>query len=142
MVARVLFQLGSLLFMALGVAHVILMVRDRTRPRYLVPVDDQVRDGMNRTALRLTRQTTMWKAWLGFNLSHALGLVIFGLTSFLIAVYHLDLILNLQPLLFLVITVAAIYLFLAIRFWFFGPAVGSAIGLALFVASAVVAWTR
>lgn len=97
---------------------------------------------MNRTALRLTRQTTMWKAWLGFNLSHALGLVIFGLTSFLIAVYHLDLILNLQPLLFLVITVAAIYLFLAIRFWFFGPAVGSAIGLALFVASAVVAWTR
>ena len=84
----------------------------------------------------------MWKAWLGFNVSHALGLVVFGLSSFLIAVYDFDLLLKLQPLLFLVITVAAIYLLLAIRFWFFGPVVGSAIGLALFVASAVVAWIR
>lgn len=142
MVARVLFQLGSLVFLAMGVAHVILMVGDRTRPRYLVPVDDHVRDGMNRTALRLTRQSTMWKAWLGFNLSHSLGLVVFGLTSFLIAVYDFSLLLKLQPVLFLVITVAAIYVFLAIRFWFFGPVVGSAIGLALFVASAALAWTR
>lgn len=27
----------------------------------------------------LTRQTTMWKAWIGFNASHALGAILFGL---------------------------------------------------------------
>ena len=74
MVARLLFQLRTLLFMALGVAHVTLMARDRARPRHLVPVDDHVQEVMNRTALRLSHQTTMWKAWLDFNLSHGLGL--------------------------------------------------------------------
>ena len=142
MVARLLFQLGTLLFMALGVAHVTLMARDRARPRHLVPVDDHVQEVMNRTALRLSHQTTMWKAWLGFNLSHGLGLMFFGLASFLIAAHDFELILKLRPLLLVVIITAVIYLLLAIRFWFRGPVVGSAIGLVFFVASALVAWTR
>ena len=118
-----------------------LMARDRARPQHLVPVDDHVQEVMNRTALRLSHQTTMWKAWLGFNLSHGLGLMFFGLASFLIAAHDFDLILKLRPLLLVVIVTAAIYLLLAIRFWFRGPVVGSAIGLVFFVASALVAWT-
>jgi hypothetical protein len=37
---------------------------------------------MTRSGLRLTRRTDMWRAWVGFNLSHGLGVVVFALFVF------------------------------------------------------------
>lgn len=97
---------------------------------------------MVRTTLKLTGRATVWKAWLGFNFSHALGLVFFGVVLLLIAVYDFELVLRLQPLLFLAIVVAAAYVLLAIRYWFAGPALGAAVGLICFLLTALIAWTR
>lgn len=42
------------------------------------PFDASVEEGMKRTNPLLTRQTTMWKAWMGFNGSHSTGAMFFG----------------------------------------------------------------
>jgi len=33
---------------------------------------------MENALLVLTRETTIWKAWIGFNASHSLGIILFG----------------------------------------------------------------
>jgi hypothetical protein len=82
---------------------------------------------MASTSVRLSRgRTNMWDAWLGFNLSHGLGAVIFGLVCVGGGVFARNLALPKMTLL-LPVLVGAIYLLLAIRFWFLVPAIGIAI---------------
>jgi hypothetical protein len=57
-----------------GLVHVLYTFRGRR----LFPRDDALRARMHDVAPVITRETTMWKAWLGFNASHGLGLVLFG----------------------------------------------------------------
>ena len=57
-----------------GALHALFTFRG---PR-LFPRDDALRARMHEVAPVITRETTMWKAWLGFNASHGLGLVLFG----------------------------------------------------------------
>ena len=73
------------------------------------------------SALVLTRETTVWKAWIGFNASHNLGAMLFGI------VYgHLALV---QPIAlagspFLLVVGAVVLLaygWLARRYWFSVP---------------------
>lgn len=59
----------------------------------------------------------MWNAWIGFNLSHSLGAVLFGVLCITAAL----------PVWILVL-IAAIYEVLALKFWFRVPAI--AIGIA------------
>jgi hypothetical protein len=142
MTTQLLFLVGTLPFISLGVAHLVLTARDEFRPRHLAPRDAHVQELMVRTTLKLTGRTTVWKAWLGFNFSHALGLVFFGVVLLLIAVYDFELVLRLQPLLLLAIVVAAVHVLLAIRYWFAVPALGAAVGLICFLLAALIAWTR
>ncbi len=142
MTAQLLFVFGTLTFIVLGGVHLVLIVRDALRPRHLAPRDEQVQKLMARTTLKLTDRTTVWKAWLGFNFSHALGLVVFGVILLLIVVYDFELMLRLQPLLLLTIVVAAFYVLLAIRYWFAGPALGATVGLVCFLLAALIARTR
>jgi hypothetical protein len=46
---------------------------------------------MSQTHLVLTRQTTMWRAWIGFNASHSMGAVFFGLVYGYLALLHVEL---------------------------------------------------
>src|SRR5262249_174887 len=45
----------------------------------LTPRDSALQDAMGQVSLVLTRETTVWKAWLGFNVSHSMGAILFGL---------------------------------------------------------------
>jgi hypothetical protein len=63
----------------------------------------------------------MWDAWLGFNLSHSLGAVVFGI---------LCITASSKPSVASLAVVSLIYLVLAIRFWFYVPAIGIAIATA------------
>ncbi len=49
------------------------------RGTMLHPRENGVRDAMEQSGLQLTRQTTVWRAWIGFNASHGIGLILFGL---------------------------------------------------------------
>ena len=54
----------------------------------LTPRDPSLRSAMAQVPLVLTRQTTMWKAWVGFNASHSMGAMLFGLVYGYLALAH------------------------------------------------------
>src|SRR5580698_6299390 len=70
---------GGAIVSLMGLLHALYTCADIARPRYLVPSDPALREAMMRGGLRLSRDaTTMWKAWVGFNFSHSLGVVMLG----------------------------------------------------------------
>jgi hypothetical protein len=43
------------------------------------PTEGQLETAMKQAAPRISSDMTMWKAWIGFHLSHSMGLMPFGL---------------------------------------------------------------
>ena len=81
-ITSVLLGIGGVIFVVLGLLHALYTFLDTRRPQRLVPDDPAVSAAMACSHLRLTRgRTTMWQAWVGFNFSHSLGVVLFGALS-------------------------------------------------------------
>ena len=135
MQARYFFILGALPFILLGAAHILLSLRDARTPRKLTPYDDSVRIAMQNSTLVLTRQTSMWRAWLGFNISHGIGVLFFGLVYLILGLGDAAVLSKIAALRILAFAVSASYLVLSIKYWFHIPAIGSAIGAACFLAA-------
>jgi hypothetical protein len=75
--SRYIFLAGAVPFVVLGVAHALATPCTPAQRKGLSPRTPAVRDAMTHDTLLLTRRTTMWLAWVGFNLSHSLGAVLF-----------------------------------------------------------------
>jgi len=131
--AKNLFLFGALLFVLMGFLHAVLSIADDFKPKKFTPVDDQVRHLMNETAIRLNSRTNMWLAWLGFNISHGLGAFFFGLVYMIIALHDFSFVVSFEPLMPLAILMSLSYFLLAIRYWFYAPAVGTGVGLVCFI---------
>jgi hypothetical protein len=131
-----LFVVGAALFGLLGVAHGVLTLRDLQNARSFTPTDENLRRAMAAAPLRFAPQTTIWKAWLGFNLSHSLGLLVFGTVFGAMAFRDFGMVADNLFLRFGAVLVGFIYLVLALRFWFWAPAVLAAVGTLCFVVSA------
>ncbi|MFA6443760.1 MAG: hypothetical protein WCV99_15595, partial [Sterolibacterium sp.] len=71
--------------------------------------------------------TTMWRAWVGFNFSHSLGVIMFSFAC-VAAGLSLDSLALPKTALLLPVAIGLVYLWLAIRYWFRGPAIGIAAG--------------
>jgi hypothetical protein len=134
--SEALFLAGAALFGLLGLAHGVLTLRDLRVPRAFTPADADLRRAMAEAPLQLAPQTTIWQAWLGFNLSHSLGLLVFGTVFGALAWRDFAMVAGNAFLRFSAVLVALIYLVLALRFWFWVPAVVSAVGMLCFVVSA------
>jgi hypothetical protein len=135
--SELFFLVGAAVFALLGVAHGVLTLRDLHVPRSFTPTDDNLRRAMAETPLRLAPRTTIWNAWLGFNLSHSLGLVIFGAFFGGLALHDFGMVAENLFLRSSAVVVGLIYVVLALRFWFWVPAVVSAVGTLCFVVSAL-----
>ena len=135
MVAAFLF-LGGAIFGLLGGSHAIYTVLDLRYPRWLVPVDPSVARAMANSPLRLSGgRTDMWRAWIGFNFSHSLGLLIVAALAFWAGSRTNALPVGIVPSLTLI---GCIYLVLALVYWFRAPAIGVAIGTGCFAAAWVL----
>jgi len=58
------------------------------RGRKLHPRDAALETAMREVSPVLTRETTMWRAWVGFNASHSYGAIFFGLVYGYLALAH------------------------------------------------------
>jgi hypothetical protein len=126
--------LGGSIFAFLGAVHAIYTLMDVRSPRRFAPTDMKLADAMKSTGVRLSRgRTNMWDAWLGFNLSHGLGAVFFGVVCISAGVY-LEALRLPKPALLIPALVGLMYFALAIRFWFRVPAVGIGAATAFFLA--------
>ena len=94
-----------------------------------------LREAMARDTILLTRRTNMWLAWVGFNLSHSLGAVLFGVVVVLIGRSQATFEAQGAVFLPLATLVSGTYLVLAIRYWFRAPIVGITLSPLCFAAS-------
>ena len=117
--------IGAVIYLVLGSLHGGLALRDVGQPRTFTPTDDSVRKAMEGVPIALHPSTDLWKAWLGFNLSHSLGLVVFGGGLLAVTVLDLELFTNSVALQVIAIGMSGVYLTLSVKFWFSGPIIGS-----------------
>ena len=134
-IARLLLDFGGGIFVLLGLLHAIYTYLDIGRPRRLVPQDPGVAQAMAKSNLRLSGGgTTMWRAWVGFNFSHSLGVVFFGIVCIGAGVV-LGTVALPAWILFVFVVVALIYLVVGLLYWFRIPVAGIALaGVCLLVA--------
>lgn len=72
--SRYLFLAGAAPFILLGAAHAWHTPVHSDERKGLSPRDPSVADAMRGTTPRLTDRTDLWRAWVGFNYSHSLGI--------------------------------------------------------------------
>src|SRR5262245_7834193 len=82
--SRYLFLAAALPFLFLGTVHAVHTPRQPHERKGLSPADPAVAESMARSRLRLTDRTDVWRAWVGFNFSHSLGLFVFGTVVLLV----------------------------------------------------------
>lgn len=136
--SRLLFLAGALPFVVLGLAHAVATPRTTAQAKGLSPRDPALREAMVQDTVLMTRRTNMWLAWVGFNLSHSLGAILFGVVVVLIGRSQATF--ESQGALFLPLAtvVSATYLVLGIRYWFRAPIVGITLSVMCFVVSWVL----
>lgn len=125
---------SAAVILLLGLAHLVITFRG---PK-LHPRDAALHAEMKKVSPVVTRQTTMWKAWIGFNASHSSGAIIFGLVYGYLALAHGSLLFQSPFLLLVGLAALAGYVFLARVFWFSIPFRGISLATALYVAALVV----
>jgi hypothetical protein len=123
-----------------GTLHVLYTLVDTVRPTYFTPVARSVKPAMERTRMRLGGRSapTMWRAWLGFNISNGLGVFTFGLLCLLIALDDFGLVEQIDAIRPLTVAFSATYLVVALRFWFWQPALLVGISTVCFAVAAVL----
>jgi hypothetical protein len=135
-VVAILLILGGAVFGVLGGLHAVYTLLDLRNPRRLVPVDPSVAHAMANSALRLSGgDTDMWRAWIGFNFSHSLGVLLFAALAVWAGARINRLPVGIMPALTMI---GCAYLVLALRYWFRSPAIGIAIGTGCFAAAWVL----
>lgn len=117
MIAQTLWIAGSLIYLLLGSAHLFYTFFTR---KFLAKNPDAV-VAMQNTHPLLTRKTTMWKAWVGFNGSHSLGAIYLGIINLILAGQYFHILEKSGSLLSLTFLTSLFYLFLAKKYWFNVP---------------------
>lgn len=133
--SRHLFLVGALPFVLLGLAHAFATPRMPAESKGLSPRDPALREAMSKETILLTRRTNMWLAWVGFNLSHSLGAILFGGVVLLIGRSPASFLAQANLFLPLAVVVSGLYLVLGFRYWFRTPIIGIALSGVCFVAS-------
>jgi hypothetical protein len=114
---QILIIIGAAIFGILGALHLFFTFFGHK----LEPFDSNVVDAMKGTNPRLTRETTMWKAWIGFNASHSLGAILVAAFYIPLSVWHFDLIRQSLWFSLMPAIIGLSYLCLAKKYWFKVP---------------------
>jgi len=135
MMVGVLLCIAGAIYGLLGALHALYTFLDMRNPRRIVPDDPAVITAMQNSKIRLTRgESTMWQGWVGFNLSHSLGALMFSAACFIVAACFR--ILAFSPwAIFALAAISALYLLMAAQYWFRIPILGTAIATACLAAA-------
>jgi hypothetical protein len=136
MLSKILWLSGSSVFFLLGSLHLYYTFFTHK----LDPRDESTVDKMKNTSLRLTRETTAWKAWTGFNASHSAGGIFIGFINGILAIQNFSILENSFLLSFCTIVTSIFYLWLAKKYWFSTPFFGLLVATSCFIISPVVSF--
>src|SRR5271154_6268335 len=129
--ARILMVFSASIVLTLGVVH---LVYTFLGPE-LTPRDPALQISMSQSSPVITKETTMWRCWVGFNASHSLGLILFGLVFGYLALAHGQLLFRSPFLLIVGLAMLGGLVVLCKVYFFSTPLTGISISLACYVAS-------
>jgi len=134
MVAKYLWELGSIIIFVLGTIHLLYtFFTDKFSSK-----NENLITEMKISYPILTKETTMWKAWLGFNASHSSGAIFIGIINFYLAVkYYSWLQTDNFYFLFNILTIG-FYVWLAKKYWFKISFIGISITFICFISSYIL----
>lgn len=131
MAAKLLMVLSASIMFTLGVVHIFYTFWG---PQ-LMPRDPTLQVSMSRIAPVITKETTMWRCWVGFNASHSMGLILFGLVFGFLALAHGQLLFQSPFLLVVGLAMLGGFVVLSKAYFFSAPLTGISIALVCYVAS-------
>lgn len=135
MAARVLISTSSFIMLLLGSIHLLYTFWGNK----LAPRDPAVQEAMNATPMVLTSETTVGRAWIGFNASHSMCAVFFGLVFGFLAFAHPELLFRSAYLQLLGIALLVGFVVLSRLYWFSAPLIGVSLALACFLVGVAIA---
>jgi hypothetical protein len=106
----------------------------------LTPRDRELQARMQQASPVITRQTTMWKAWVGFNASHSFGAILFGAVYGYLSLLHSAFLFQSKFLLSIGLALLLGYVFLGKRYWFSIPLRGILLATVSYALGLLVAW--
>jgi len=134
--ASALVALSAIVIVFLGVVHVYYTVAtNKFEPR-----DTDLKGRLEAVSPVLSRHMTMWKAWIGFNLSHSLGLLFFGAVYGYLAIFRFSVLQHSTLLLVIGALVLSVYAILSKLYWFSGAFRGIALALVFYLAGGIAAF--
>ena len=138
MIARACIVLSAAVILALGVIHLVYTFRG---PK-LMPRDRALQARMREVSPVISRETTMWKTWIGFNASHGLGALLFGLVYGYLALAHPDFLFRSAFLLGVGLCLLGAYAAIGKAYFFSIPFIGILIALVSYVIGLAAALSR
>jgi hypothetical protein len=136
-IASSLVAASAAIFLLLGIAHLLFTFHG---PK-LWPRDPELRTRMQEVSPVITRRTTMWKAWVGFNASHSVALILFGSVYGYLALAQGEFLFGSAFLLSLGFVVLLGYVFLARQYFFRTPLRGVVLATVLYALALVASRT-
>ncbi|MFM4702542.1 LIC_13387 family protein [Aeromonas bivalvium] len=137
MITKYLYIAGCIPFLVLGILHTAYTITDIFTPKKLIPYQSDVMGLMKSSSLAITKETNMWRAWVGFNISHGIGMLFFSVTYLYLSTFYTSLLESSVFFMSAAPIISSLYLALSKKYWFRIPTIGSTIGLLCFVAGAL-----
>ncbi len=137
MAAKLLMVLSASIMLILGVTHLIYTFWGPM----LTPRDSTLQISMSQISPVITKETTMWKCWIGFNASHSMGLILFGLIFGYLALAQSRTLFESPFLLGVGLAMLGGFVVLSKFYFFRVPLAGVSIALGCYVASTVLSRT-
>ena len=125
---------SAAVILLLGLLHLLYTFRG---PK-LHPRDPDLTARMMAVSPVITRETTMWRAWVGFNATHSFGLILFGALYGYLAVRHSPLLFHSWFLLVLGFAILLGYAVIAKLYFFTAPFRGIVLAAVLYLLGIVV----
>ena len=136
MPAQTFIAASATVILLLGLVHLLYTFASRK----FSPRDPGLEAQLKLVSPIISRETTMWKAWVGFNASHSMGAILFGAIYGYLAIVHYTFLLQSGFLVFLGGLLLAGYLVPGKLYWFSVPFRGIALASALYVTGFAIAW--
>ena len=134
LIEKILLLTGSFILLVLGGLHLYYTFFSRK----FFPKNPNTEIEMKNTSPRVTKETTLWNAWIGFNASHSLGAIFFGLINLTLVITLFNVLRESIALQVIDTFTLLFYLFLAKRYWFKIPLTGILISSLCFIVTFIL----
>lgn len=134
MIAQYLWEIGSVIITILATLHLYYtFFTNKFSSR-----NEKMVEEMKTSFPILTRKTTMWNAWIGFNASHSSGAMFIGIINFYLAFNYFAFLQSDHFFFLFSILTMGFYGWLGKKYWFNIPFTGIIISLTCFIASYIL----